>query len=106
MGAMAYFQMNTIAAPETIPAMAPHLLQRFQNRPKSITGPKVAPKPAHAKETMRKTELLGSSANRKPRTATQITVTRATIMLFFSLSFMPSTSFMMLWAMPEAAARS
>ena len=29
-GAMAYYQMNTIAAPENIPAMAPHLLQRFQ----------------------------------------------------------------------------
>ena len=105
-GAMAYFQMNTIAAPENIPAIAPHLLQRFQNSENRTMGPKVAPKPAHAKDTTRKMELVGSSANRMPQMATQITVTRATIMLFLSLSSMPSTPRMMFWAMALAAARS
>ena len=51
--------MKIVTAPENIPAIAPHLLQRFQKSAKSIIGPNVAPKPAHAKETTRKIELDG-----------------------------------------------
>ena len=47
-GAMRYFQTNTITPPTIMPLMAPHLLQRFQNRLNRTTGPKVAPKPEHA----------------------------------------------------------
>jgi c-di-AMP phosphodiesterase-like protein len=38
------------------------MLERFQNRASSTTGPNVAPKPAHAKDTIRNTELFGSLA--------------------------------------------
>ena len=91
MGAMAYFQMNTIAAPENIPAIAPHLLQRFQYSENRTMGQKVAPKPAHANDTTRKMELVGSSANSTPHTATHRTVMRATTMLCLSLILMPIT---------------
>ena len=56
-GAIRYFQTNTITPPEIMPARAPHLLARFQNRANRITGPNAAPKPAHAKDTTRNTEL-------------------------------------------------
>ena len=85
------FQIKTVAAPANIPVMAPHLLQRFQNSAKSITGPKVAPKPAQAKETTRKMELLGLLANITPSTATQMTVIRAMSIFFFSSTFRPNT---------------
>ena len=42
--------------------MAPARLMRFQNRENRTSGPKVAPKPAHAKETMVKITLFSSSA--------------------------------------------
>ena len=100
------FQTKTMAPPETIPARAPHLLQRFQNRERIITGPKVAPKPAQAKETTRKMELVGSLAKITPRMATPTTVRRAMSIAFLSLSLMPSTSLMILWVTPEAAASS
>ena len=106
MGAMAYFQMKTIAAPENMPAIAPHLLQRFQYSEKRTMGPKVAPKPAHANDTMRKMELEGSRANSTPQTATPRTVTRATTMLFLSLSSAPNTPRMIFCAMALAAASS
>ena len=54
---MPYFQMNTIAPPEIIPASAPMRVVRFQNSANSTTGPKAAPKPAHAKDTIVKTEF-------------------------------------------------
>ena len=56
------FQTNTITPPVIIPAKAPCLLERFQNRASRTTGPNVAPKPAHAKDTIRNTEELGSLA--------------------------------------------
>ena len=43
---------------------APGILDRLQNRASSTTGPKAAPKPAHAKDTMPKTELSGFQAIR------------------------------------------
>ena len=46
------FQRKTIPAPPTMPAIAPALVVLFQNKEKSMIGPKVAPKPAHAKETI------------------------------------------------------
>ena len=56
------FHINTIAAPPTIPAIAPALLIRFQNKENSISGPKVAPKPAHAKDTILNITLFSSNA--------------------------------------------
>ena len=51
---MASFQIKTIAPPASIPATAPARVVRFQNSENSISGPKAAPKPAHAKEVMLK----------------------------------------------------
>ena len=62
MGLIRRFQTNTITPPPIMPAMAPARLIRFQNRLKSISGPKVAPKPAQAKETMVKMTLSSSMA--------------------------------------------
>jgi len=76
-GRTRYFQINTIAPPTIIPANAPFRLERFQNRAKTITGPKEAPKPAQAKETMLKIELSGSFAITTPTTAMATTVKRA-----------------------------
>ena len=58
-GRIRYFQINTMEPPQTIPASAPHLLVRFQNRENRTTGPNAAPNPAQAKETMANTELSG-----------------------------------------------
>ena len=92
MGASRYFQMKTIAPPATMPAMAPCFVVRFQNREKRTSGPKAAPKPAQAKDTMRKTELLGFQASRIPTTAMPMTVPRAASMEFLGLSFLPKKS--------------
>ncbi len=62
MGLMQYFQINTMAPPEIMPAKAPQRLERFQNKANNITGPKDAPNPAQAKDTMPNTELSGSRA--------------------------------------------
>ena len=100
------FQMKIITAPESMPAIAPYLLQRFQNRANSTTGPKVAPKPAQAKETTRKMELLGFSAKNTATIAIQITPRRAINRFFLSSSFRPHTSCSRFCVMPEAAASS
>ena len=52
------FQINTIAPPESIPAIAPALFVRFQNRENRTIGPKVAPKPDHAKDMNSKMTLF------------------------------------------------
>ena len=54
--------MNTIAPPPIIPAIAPGRLIRFQKSEKSIRGPNVAPKPAHANDTILNIALFSSSA--------------------------------------------
>ena len=100
------FQTKIMIAPESMPAMAPYLLQRFQNREKRTIGPKVAPKPAQAKETTRKMELLGFRAKNTATIAMQITPTRAIRRLFLSSSFSPQTSCSRFCVIPEAAASS
>ena len=45
------FQTAQTPAPVTMPAMAPGRFVRFQKRPRRMTGPNAAPKPAQAKET-------------------------------------------------------
>ncbi len=72
-GLTRYFQMNTIAPPDIIPAMAPYLFERLQKRANSTTGPKAAPNPAHANETIPNTELSGFLA----RKAAIIAITRS-----------------------------
>ena len=106
MGAMRYFQMKTMAPPAIIPARAPCRFIRFQNRARIITGPKAAPKPAQAKDTMRKTELLGFQARRMPTMAMPTTVSRAAVMEAFWLSFTRKKSWTRSWETPEAAVRS
>ena len=93
MGFNRYFQMNTMAPPEIIPASTPHLVVRFQNRAVSMAGAKVAPKPAHAKDTMVNTELLGSRARNTAMIEMTMTVTRATHMVALLDIFTPKTSF-------------
>ena len=66
--------------------MAPCRLERFQNSASNTTGPNTAPKPAHAKETIAKTELSGSSAISTPMTAIKSTVTLSIIRDVFSLT--------------------
>ena len=84
---MAYFQTNTITPPETIPAMAPALVVRFQNSANSTSGPNAAPKPAHAKDTTRKMELSSSSAMKTAITEMMMTDARAISIAFFWESF-------------------
>ena len=66
-------------------------MQRFQNSENSTTGPNAAPKPAHAKDTTRNTELEGSHARMTPITAMTTTVSRATIISVLLFSLMPKT---------------
>ena len=56
------FHMNTMPPPLSMPAIAPALVTRFQNKENSIIGPKVAPKPAQAKETTMNITLFSSMA--------------------------------------------
>ena len=73
------WRINTIAPPASIPAIAPYLFERFQNRASSITGPNAAPKPAHAKDTIPKTEEFESHAITTPIMEITMSVTRAII---------------------------
>ena len=98
--------MNTMAPPTIRPARAPALLDRFQNRDSSIVGPNVAPKPAQAKETTRKTELLGFQARTMAIMAMPITVALAMIMFFLASILMPRKSCIRSWDTEEAAASS
>ncbi len=56
------FHTKTMPPPESMPAKAPARFVRFQKREKRMMGPKVAPKPAHAKDTTLKMMLFSSSA--------------------------------------------
>ena len=85
------FQTNTRTPPEIMPQSAPHLLARFQNSAKSTTGPKAAPKPAQAKETILKTELSGSRAKIIAIAAMTSSVERAISMDCFSVIFTLNT---------------
>ena len=98
--------MKTIAPPESIPASAPQRLARRQNSENRTTGPKAAPKPAHAKETIWKTELDGSRARKTAMTAMPTSVRRAAIMLALPKMFRWNTPYRMFWETAEEAARS
>ena len=98
--------MKPIAPPATMPARAPCLLVRFQNRAKRTTGPKAEPKPAQAKETIWKTELSGFQARKMPTMAMPMTVPRAASMEALGLSFLPKKSCTRSWDTLEAAASS
>ena len=63
-GRIRYFQINTVAPPDMIPAIAPARLQRFQNKEQSTTAPNAPPKPAHAKETILNTLESGFLARK------------------------------------------
>ena len=106
MGFTRYFQINTMAPPEIIPARTPHLVVRFQNSAVSIAGAKVAPKPAQAKDTMPNTLLLGSRAMNTAMTLMTTSVPRATVRLPLLLSFTPKKSCTRFWDTLEEAARS
>ena len=54
--------MITARPPDIIPAIAPGLFVRFQNRDNTTSGPNAAPKPAHALDTSPMMELFGFSA--------------------------------------------
>ena len=54
-GRTIYFQTKTMIPPVIIPAKAPSLLDLLQNKAKIVTGPKLAPNPAQANETILKT---------------------------------------------------
>src|SRR5699024_2983274 len=52
-------QITTVAAPTIIPAIAPPRVIRCQQRDKTISGPKAAPKPAQAYPTKSSTDESG-----------------------------------------------
>ena len=106
MGLIRYFQIKTVAPPDTMPEIAPGRVVRFQNREQITSGPKAAPKPAHANETMPNTELSGLRAIIIPRIAMPTTVRRAASMLFFSGILRWNASRSMFSDTLEAAARS
>ena len=89
-----------------MPASAPYLLERFQNRANTTTGPKDAPKPAHAKDTMPNTELLGSRARKIAMMEITITVIRAMVIAVFSEIFTLKKPRSRFWDTLEDAARS
>ena len=89
-----------------MPQSAPYMLERFQNSASRTTGPNVAPKPAHANETMRNTELFGSRARKTAMTAMTTSVARATRSFFFSSILMWRISPKMFSETPDAAVSS
>ena len=105
-GLMANFHTKTITPPPSIPARAPQRLQRFQNRAARMTGPKEAPKPAQAKETIWNTEDSGSKAKIAPMMEMITRVTRATIMVALWLKLIWNTPRRMFSEMEEEAASS
>ena len=103
---MIYFHTNIIIPPDNIPAITPYLLAPFQNSDISTTGPKVAPKPAHANDTISNTELFGSLARSIAITDIIITVVLATTIDFFSVSLTPKNSCKIFCDTLDAEARS
>ena len=101
-----YFQRNIIIPPEIIPDIAPYLLALLQNNERRTTGPNVAPKPAHANDTISNTELSGLPAINTATIEMITTVILATIKAAFSESLTPIHSLTRFCDIPEAAARS
>ena len=85
---MASFHTNTLTPPATMPATAPAWVVRFQNRENSISGPKVAPKPAQAKETMLNITLFSSMAITMAMAAITSRVMRETHITCLSVAFL------------------
>src|SRR5690554_2301034 len=71
-------QIITVAAPTTIPAMAPAPLVRDHIRDSRISGPKAAPKPAQALLTRARTCEFGSEAMTAATRPTATTQARPT----------------------------
>ena len=94
--------MSTVAVPDSMPAMAPYLLVRRQYSEVSISGPKDAPKPAHAYETTWKIEEFWSKATTMPKMNMTSSVMRATIITWRSLALRWSRPWKMFSAMAEA----
>ena len=90
-------------APPIMPAIAPALLVRFQKREKSISGPKVAPNPAHAKDTIWKITLFSSIAITIPIRVSASSVMRETSMTCLSVAFFLQTPWKMFFANADAA---
>ena len=89
-----------------MPASAPCLLERLQNSAVSTTGPNAAPKPAHAKDTIPKTELFGSLAMKAAITEIAKTETLAACIAAFSEIFTRKKPPKRLWEILEDADRS
>lgn len=70
--------MMTTMAPDNIPLTAPVLLNPFQYKDKSTSGPNAAPKPAHALPTRPKMVSLGDQAIQIETIATMMTDNRPT----------------------------
>jgi len=105
-GRTRYFHTKTITPPVSIPASAPCILVRRQKRANSTSGPKDAPKPAHAKDTMVNTELSGFHARKTATMAIPITVRRAAFMEAAVLILIFKKSWSRFWDTPEAAVKS
>ena len=101
-----YFHTKIITAPTAMPAIAPFLLERLQKSDRSMTGPKVAPKPAHAKDTIWNTELFGSDAKMTAMIAMMRTVLLASFIAVFSLIFICRKSLIIFCEKLDEAARS
>ena len=99
------FQTNTIIPPLSIPAIAPAFVVRFQKSEKSISGPKVAPKPAQAKETSLKITLFSLSARIIAIMAIAPRVILVAHITALSLAFLFITPLKIFFAKAEAAIR-
>ena len=97
------FQRNTMPAPPTMLAIAPALVVLFQKREKSMMGPKVAPKPAQAKETILKITLSLSSAMTAAITAITQRVILETHITCLSVAFFLNTPWNMFLETEDAA---
>ena len=82
------------------------MVLRFQNSANSTTGPKVAPKPAQAKDTIWKTELFLSQARTTATAAISTKVTFAIIMEARLVVLMRNRPLMMFSDTLEEAAKS
>ena len=70
-----------------MPAIAPGLLTLFQKREKRMMGPKVAPKPDHAKETTSNITLFSSQAITMPNTVMSRRTALETCIICLSVAF-------------------
>lgn len=86
MGLIRNFHMNTMLPPVSIPAIAPALVVLFQKSDKIMSGPNVAPKPAHAKDTTWNITLRSSKAIIMPNRDIARSVIRDIIIICLSVA--------------------